>query len=184
MIKTLLFLAVSGASYAHTAAWAPGMYCRGGTSGQDDQNNNTPVMPLFNLTKSDWWFQHDRGCDAFPPPLGEFLNLPAGGSVTVELAHNRGQTTLSFGGIYTSEWPDGGNHPENWNAIDEGAVNGDCLSDGAMHATSQNTTWGTAFAISYQSELSAVTMENLAVFSVLEQFVLPFLDLQVIWMLI
>lgn len=28
---------------------------------------------------------------------------------------------------------------------------------------------GTAFAISYQSDLSAVTMENLAVFTVLEQ---------------
>lgn len=40
-----------------------------------------------------------------------------------------------------------------------------------MHAHDQSTTAGTAFAISYQSDLSKVTMENLVVFSVLDQYV-------------
>lgn len=168
MIAPFIFLALATTSYAHTAAWAPGMYCRNGTSGEDDNNTNTAVNPLYNLTKSDWWFQHDRGCDSFPPSPEDFLDLPAGGSFTVELAHNRAQTTLSYGGQYASEWPDGGTHPENWNAADEGT---ECLSDGAMHASNQSTTWGTAFAISYESELSAVTIENLVVFTTLEQYV-------------
>lgn len=40
-----------------------------------------------------------------------------------------------------------------------------------MHAHDLSTTAGTAFAISYQSDLSKVTMDNLVVFSVLEQYV-------------
>jgi hypothetical protein len=74
------------------------MYCRNGTSGEDDNNTNTAVNQLYNLTKTDWWFHHDRKCDAFPPVAGDFLELPAGGSVIVELAHNRAQTALSYGG--------------------------------------------------------------------------------------
>lgn len=41
-----------------------------------------------------------------------------------------------------------------------------------MHAHDQSTAAGTAFAISYQSDLSKVTMENLVVFSVLEQYLI------------
>lgn len=37
-----------------------------------------------------------------------------------------------------------------------------------MHTHNQSTTAGTAWAISYESDISKVTMENLVVFSVLE----------------
>jgi hypothetical protein len=37
-----------------------------------------------------------------------------------------------------------------------------------MHTNNQSMTGGTAFAISYQSNLQDVTMENLVVFSVLK----------------
>ena len=97
MISTLI-LALASLASAHTGAFAPGMYCRGGPTDVDDNNTNTVVNPLGDLTKSDWWFQHDRSCGAFPPPAGEFLELPAGKFVTVELSHNRGATTLSFEG--------------------------------------------------------------------------------------
>jgi len=159
-------LALSTVAHAHTAAFANGMYCRGGPDpNRDDQNTNTAVSPLFNLRRSDWWFQHDRGCDRVPPPPGQFLELPAGGSFTVELAHNRAQTTLSYNGQYTSDWPDGNWHPEDWNG---GNVGEGCIQDdGAMHTQSQAKAAGTAFAISYNSDLNAVTMENLVVFSVL-----------------
>jgi hypothetical protein len=165
---TLVFILLGCTSLcsAHTAAWGLGMYCKGGNSSTDDPNTDTAVNPLYQLPQSEWWFQHDRSCDQFPPPAGEFLELPAGGSFTVELAHNRGETTLSFNGAKKSEWPDGQQHPEDWNAAAEG---GQCLSDGAMHASNQSTTAGTAFAISYESELSAVTLENLVVFTTLEQ---------------
>jgi len=152
---------------AHTAAFAPGMYCRGGPNpGQDDQNTNTVVSPLFNLRRDQWWFQADRGCDRVPPPQGQFLNIPAGGSFTVELAHNRAQTTLSYGGQFTSQWPDGNQHPEDWN----GGPNGEgCIQDdGAMHTRSQAWAGGTAFAISYNSNINQVNMENLVVFTVLQ----------------
>lgn len=113
--------------------------------------------------------QHDRGCDQFPPTNGDSLELPAGGSFTVELAHNRAQTTLSYNGQFTSEWPDGQDHPEDWHSPSPDA----CLDDGAMHTHNESTAAGTAFAISYNSDISKVTMENLAVFTVLEQYAYP-----------
>lgn len=130
------------------------------------------VNPLYNLPKSEWWMQHDRGCDQIPPEGHHSLELPAGGEFTVELAHNRAHTTLSYGGEYATDWPDGGEHPEDWHGPEGG-----CLVDnadgagGAMHAKDFSTTAGTAFAISYHADISEVTMENLAVFTVLEQYV-------------
>jgi len=169
MYSLVLFgavLALSSVAHGHTAAFANGMYCRGGPNpGQDDQNTNTVVSPLFNLRRQDWWFQHDRGCDRVPPAPGNFLDLPAGGSFTVELAHNRAQTTLSYNGQFTSDWPDGNWHPEDWNGGTEGE--GCIQDDGAMHTRSQAWAGGTAFAISYNSDISQVTMENLVVFTVL-----------------
>ncbi|KAI3149179.1 CAZyme family AA14 [Penicillium roqueforti] len=96
----------------------------------------------------------------------EVLELPAGGSFTVELAHNRAQTTLSYGGQYASDWPDGKDHPEDWAGPGSPP---DCIQDdGAMHTNNQSMAAGTAFAISYQSDLADVTIDNLAVFTVLE----------------
>ena len=115
--------------------------------------------------------QHDRGCDQFPPADGDSLELPAGGSFKVEIAQNRAFTTLSYNGEKATEWPDGGNHPEDWHSPSPDT----CLNDnpdgegGAFHTHNESTTAGTAFAISYNSDTSQVTMENLVVFSVLEQ---------------
>ncbi|KAI1193918.1 hypothetical protein F5X97DRAFT_312517, partial [Nemania serpens] len=163
----LALLALAVTAQAHTAAFAPGMYCKGGNKvGVDDQNTNTVVNPMYQLSLKDFWFQHDRGCDQVPPPAGEFLELPAGGKVTVELAHNRAQTSLSYGGQYASDWPDGQSHPEDWNGNNvpgEGCIQ----DDGALHTSNQSTAAGTAFAISYNSKISDVTLENLVVFSVL-----------------
>lgn len=166
MIIIVGLLALVACSNAHTAAFARGMYCQGGPNpGQDNPNTNDAVVPLYNLPRSQYWFQADRGCDRVPPAPGVFLELPAGGSFTVELAHNRAQTTLSYDGQFVSDWPDGNQHPEDW----KGPGNPpDCIQDdGAMHTNNQSMAAGTAFAISYNSAISAVTMENLVVFSVL-----------------
>lgn len=37
---------------------------------------------------------------------------PAGGQFTVEMAGNKGQTTLAFGGKNAKTFPDGQDHPE------------------------------------------------------------------------
>ncbi|KAF2704689.1 hypothetical protein K504DRAFT_460956 [Pleomassaria siparia CBS 279.74] len=155
---TLLFAATIS---AHTAVWAPGMYCRGGADPNvDDPNTNLAVNPLYQHTKEDWWFQHHRGCDAAPPAAGDFLSIPANGEFTVELAHNRAVTTLSYDGTQATDWPDGQQHPEDWDAGE-----GKCLEDGALHTRNESSQGATAWAISYQSDLKAVTMESLAVFS-------------------
>ena len=177
-------------SHAHIAAFADGMYCKDGLPGDNNQNNNLPISPLYQLSKADWWFQHDRGCDQAPPAPSEFLNIPSGGHFTVEHANNQAFTTLSYNGTMVSRWPDGAKHPRNWHGQWE---NGECLrtfehlcpdthikslysnsepADGGwMHATNQSNAQGTAFAIAYESDLSKITMEDLVVFSVLQQFV-------------
>lgn len=168
MLRATALIALAGVAQAHTVAWTKGMYCLGGPDvSNENLNTNTAVAPLYELSKEDWWFQHDRGCDAAPPAEGDILELPAGGNFTVELAHNRAQTTLSYEGKFASAWPDGKDHPEDWSGPGNPP---ECIQDdGAMHTNNQSTAAGTAFAISYQSELADVTIENLAVFTVLEQ---------------
>ncbi|KAK7744326.1 hypothetical protein SLS62_010284 [Diatrype stigma] len=168
----LFSLAAAGFANAHQAAWVKGMYCLNGTEpGVDNPNTDTVIAPLYNLTQKDWWMQHNRGCDQFPPDDGDSLELPAGGSFSVEIAQNRAFTTLSYDAKFVTDWPDGKTHPDDWHSIDPSK----CLNDnpggegGAFHTHNQSTTAGTAFAISYNSEISQVTLDNLAVFSVLEQ---------------
>ena len=166
-------LALSATVKAHCAAWKAGMYCLGGNitdpkdPNKDNPNTNIAVLPLTNLTKEEWWWQHDRGCDLVPPEPGVFLEVPAGGNITVEIAHNRGQTTLSFDGKDVSDWPDGKQHPEDWSGPGNPP---DCIQDdGAMHTNNQSMAGGTAFGISYNSDLTAVTIENLAIISILPE---------------
>ncbi|TMW59783.1 hypothetical protein Poli38472_004852 [Pythium oligandrum] len=148
---------------AHIVAWGRGMYCLNGTNPNvDDQNTNTAVNPLYQLPKEKWWFQADRGCDKSPPRPGDILKLPAGGSFEVEFATNRAMTTLSYGGKQATEWTGGETFPSDW----KGKNPPECL--GALHAESEAKAAGTAFAISYVSELEDVTMENLVVFTTLE----------------
>ncbi|KAJ7284688.1 hypothetical protein C8J57DRAFT_699715 [Mycena rebaudengoi] len=146
---------------AHFAAWHKGMYCLNGTrAGFDDQNTNSIANPLFNMTKEDWWFHHTDGCDQFPPADGDFLELPANGEFTVEIASNRAFTTLGFDGAYTAVFGDGQNHTDGFGGQD-------CITGTNIHTQNQSMAAGTAFAISYQSELSDVTPENLVVFTTL-----------------
>ncbi|KAH7361844.1 hypothetical protein B0T11DRAFT_351741 [Plectosphaerella cucumerina] len=171
MKSTILIIGFTVAVEAHVGAFTTGMYCRGGNNpASENRNTNLVVNPLYNLTKSQWWMQADRGCDKVPPPEGEFLDLPAGGSFTAELAINRAFTSLSYDGEFATDWPDGLDHPEDWAGPDAQS----CLMDnpdgegGALHTKSQEASAGTAWAISYAEDLASVTMENLVVFSVLE----------------
>ncbi|KAF9003575.1 hypothetical protein BDQ17DRAFT_1409017 [Cyathus striatus] len=146
---------------AHIAAWHKGMYCLNGPQQEEDQNAQAPVNPLYDMEKEDWWFQHYNKCDQFPPAKEDFLELPAGGNFTVELATNRAATTLSYDGKYTSDWPDGKVYPSDYHSR-----NSSCITEPNMHAQNYSMAAGTAFAISYQSDLAKVTPENLVVFSV------------------
>jgi len=145
---------------AHIAAFHQGMYCLNGTQpGFINMNTNNMVTPLYQLSRDEWWFHHITGCNDFPPAPEHYLNLPAGGSFTVELATNRGKTSLSFDGKFASEWPDGKTYPEDYHVPT-------CITSPNMHTQNQSMAAGTAFAISYQSDINNVTPENLAVFTV------------------
>lgn len=91
-----------------------------------------------------------------------------------ELANNRAFTTLSYDGELVSDWQDGENRTEPWTG--PGSPPG-CLGDnedglgGELHTHNKETTGGTAWAISYESDLDKVTMDNLVVFSVRYQYV-------------
>lgn len=169
-LSFLQFALLASPAAAHIAAWNAGMYCRGGNdTSHDDQNTNLAVNPLYQLDASVWWQQRDRGCHLVPPADGEFLDLPAGGSFMSELANNRAFTTLSYDGALVTEWQDGKNRSTPWTG--PGNPPG-CLVDnedklgGELHTRSIETAAGTAWAISYESDLDKVTMDNLVVFSV------------------
>ncbi|PPQ98999.1 hypothetical protein CVT24_003481 [Panaeolus cyanescens] len=159
-----LWLASVGSVSGHVAVWHPGMYCLNGTSGRDDPNTNQIVNPLFQLNESDWWFHHVDKCDEFPPAPGDFLELPANGAFTVELAVNRAFTTLSYNGMNAGIYPDGQNRISLSQGRDGKSA---CISEPNIHTQSQSMASGTAFAISYTSDLTSVTKENLVVFTVL-----------------
>ncbi|KAF7300191.1 Succinyl-CoA ligase subunit alpha [Mycena kentingensis (nom. inval.)] len=159
--RAALVLALCGVrlAAAHMAVYHHGMYCLNGTTpGKDDQDNSDIVLPLFQLTKDDWWFHHFNGCDQFPPDEGDFLELPANGEFTVEIAVNRAFTSLSYGGVRMAEFGDGQNHEEGLGGVD-------CIGGFQIHTQNETMAAGTAFAISYESDLAAVTPENLVVFT-------------------
>ncbi|KAL0961178.1 hypothetical protein HGRIS_006150 [Hohenbuehelia grisea] len=148
---------------AHVAAWHKGMYCFNGTQpGFVNQNANEAVQPLFNLTRDEWWFHHKNNCDQFPPAPGDFLELPAGGTFTVEHAVNRAYTSLSYNGAGANEFLDGQPLPKLAENVEL-----PCISSPNIHTQNESMAAGTAFAISYQSDITKVTEENLVVFTVL-----------------
>lgn len=90
-------------------------------------NSNAAVAPLYQLKRSEWWMHAVNGCAQDEPAEGAVLELPAGGSFTVEMAHNRAFTTLSYDGNKTTEWPDGSTSaPQSQGS--EG-----CVDEGALH---------------------------------------------------
>ncbi|KAF9552647.1 hypothetical protein CPC08DRAFT_754632 [Agrocybe pediades] len=161
-ILSLVISQLAGKVYGHIAPWHKGMYCLNGTNpGLDDEDTNAAVNPLFMLNKTDWWFHHVNQCDEFPPAPGDFLELPANGNFTVELTTNRGFTTLSYNGTRTGIYDSG------LVAAQEGKAPDDCITNPNIHTQNETMAAGTAFAISYVSDLSEVTEDNLVVFTVL-----------------
>jgi hypothetical protein len=146
---------------AHVGPFAKGMYCINGPQSTEDLNSYQIIYPLYQRRLEEWWMHHIDNCDNYPPPEGEFLDLPAGGSFTVDMGSNRAKTRMAYNGQYTSDWPDGGHYPENYHESN-------CIISPNLHTENQSMAAGTAFAISYQSDIKAVTQDNLVVFTVLD----------------
>jgi len=81
------------------ALWSPGMFGYNYPYQSSDPinhsyNTNEPVVPLrasHNLTQEQWW---GHGHLDYPPNEGDFLELPAGGVYTGELACNRADSMM------------------------------------------------------------------------------------------
>lgn len=103
------------------------MYGINGTNGQEPVNTEGPAKPLENATFSgshllliysihlhtvvdQWWF---HGYINDPPHDGDFLNIPAGGRATVEVATNKAFTTLGLEPPMT-QCPLGPTHCQDW----------------------------------------------------------------------
>ncbi|KAI9460396.1 hypothetical protein HD554DRAFT_2316809 [Boletus coccyginus] len=162
-------IALAGLAHAHMAPFHPAMYCINGSDPNVvNLNSNAACLPLYNLTYSDFWFHHSNGCDKYPPEEGVFLELPAGGSFTVEVAGNRAYTSLNPHATLTP-WGDGRNHPDDYSITNLGGfdiTSSGCIGSPNLHAQNESMASGTAFAIAYESEIDKVTPENLVVFTV------------------
>ncbi|KAJ8079713.1 hypothetical protein PM082_016534 [Marasmius tenuissimus] len=151
---------------ADVAAWHKGMYCVNGTKpGENDENNNAPVKPLFQLKRSEWWMQAITNCVNFPPADGDFLDLPANGEFTVELATNRALTSLSFNGQRATTFVG----PLADNVTDDtfGVCGGntgkicDCITQPNIHTQNETSAAGTAFAIAYNASSTLLSTNPL-----------------------
>ncbi|KAF8823649.1 hypothetical protein HHX47_DHR9000435 [Lentinula edodes] len=74
---------------------------------------STTNAHLAVFTKGMWCLN----CNNQPPADGDILTLPAGESITVEIAANQGVTTLSFDGQYVSDWPDGHTYADDYSDV-------------------------------------------------------------------
>ncbi|KAL7272399.1 hypothetical protein RUND412_004794 [Rhizina undulata] len=147
-------------SHAHLSIWTTAMF------GLDPTNKNTDnaSQPLQDYPFSTWWW-HGNLDNA--PEDGAVFELPANGTVQVEISSNKGQTSLGFG---LKENPTEAPNP--W-------LNGN--SWGNMHAPTRQDVAGSALAIAYKSSQYDVKPEDFVIFSVvhdspsrqLETFAVP-----------
>jgi hypothetical protein len=145
---TLLFACAS----AHIAAYAKGTFCLFGNSTRPDKNSNIAAQPLIDLKKKDWFMSAISNCDE----PNDFLELPAGGSFTVEMAGNVAHT--SFGSKGNGKF---GNGKDTVEKNEKG-----CINNPNLHTRNEAEATGSSFAISYAKDFKSVSMENLVVFTV------------------
>ncbi|KAE9405803.1 hypothetical protein BT96DRAFT_305390 [Gymnopus androsaceus JB14] len=157
-LAIIVYLALAASVHAHLAAFTKGMYCLNGSTG-NNLNSDDPNLPLYDLEFDQWWMHAFNGCDKRPPNPGDNLTLPAGGSVTLQLGSNQAFTDMSYGGKFMTAWPNGQSYPDNYN-------DASCITAPNLHTQNESMAAGTALAISYQSDITKVTPENLVVMSV------------------
>ncbi|GAA6055791.1 hypothetical protein JCM3770_004803 [Rhodotorula araucariae] len=145
-----LFTQVAG----HMSIWHPSMYGVGPNWEYAAGPPTDPIGPYFYF--DDWWFR-GPAFRSLPPVNGDVMNLPAGGSVTIEIACHYAWT--SYGYATT----------EPGSALD--ACPGD--NAGPYHSGDPNSKEidnnllsGCALGIADVDNINDVTMDNLAIFSV------------------
>ncbi|KAF8150927.1 hypothetical protein B0H34DRAFT_801831 [Crassisporium funariophilum] len=151
LLLALLSISLPVKVFAHIALWHPSMY--GFNVTQDTfPYDNRPVAPLINLSFSKWWF---HGHLEHPPHPEDRLQLPAGGSISVELACDKGVTKYfasnAGGDVRSTSQP---NYP--------------CPGSPTIqfHTLDENDARGCSLAIAQKSNVNEVQPEDFVVFSV------------------
>jgi hypothetical protein len=114
--------------------------------------DNRPLAPLANMTFSQWWF---HGHLDYPPNPGDVFALPAGETVTAEIACQKGATTYF-------------NSSEGGDIRDPNNPNNPCPDSpiSAFHTTGVQDVKGCALAIAYKPDAKQVAPADFAVFSI------------------
>ncbi|KZV85461.1 hypothetical protein EXIGLDRAFT_841482 [Exidia glandulosa HHB12029] len=180
-----LFILLATRAQAHIGAYHKAMYCRNGFSNEEVPAGRFVADPQTGLDWDEFWF---RGkCKDFPPPDGEFLELPAGGYATLELAGNKAATSINMGVRNLTEWGDGegmsasshfsklhpriidracAEHPELEHRVALNDSLSNCVGEPNLHALDEANASGSALAIAYKSDIHSVEWSDLVVFSV------------------
>ncbi|KZV86197.1 hypothetical protein EXIGLDRAFT_774852 [Exidia glandulosa HHB12029] len=159
-----LFILLATRAQAHIGAYHKAMYCRNGFSNVEVPAGRFVADPQTGLDWDEFWF---RGkCKDFPPPDGEFLELPAGGYATLELAGNKAATSINMGVRNLTEWGDGEEHPELEHRVALNDSLSNCVGEPNLHALDEANASGSALAIAYKSDIHTVEWSDLVVFSV------------------
>ncbi|KAI0346057.1 hypothetical protein BDW22DRAFT_1342339 [Trametopsis cervina] len=145
--SAILPLASAHVAVFHKAAW--GMNVTQGSFSYD----NRAVTPLANMPFSQWWF---HGHLSYPPPPNEFVQLPAGGSVNLQLAKDIGLTDIC-------PWGPGG-----CTKVDNNLAFGNDNSI-TIHANNIQDVTGSAIAIAYKSDVNDVKPEDFVIISTVRQ---------------
>ncbi|KAF5341365.1 hypothetical protein D9758_012288 [Tetrapyrgos nigripes] len=146
-----VILAAAGLAAGHASIWHPSMYGFNVTD-QTFPYDNRPVAPLVDMTFDQWWF---HGHLDHPPNPGDIFDLPAGQTVTTEIACNKGATT-HFNSSEGGDIRD----PNNPNDVCPGAPIAEYHTSGFDDLT------GCALAIAYKNDARDVKPEDFTVFSV------------------
>ncbi|TNY21244.1 hypothetical protein DMC30DRAFT_416263 [Rhodotorula diobovata] len=164
MYKAAALSALFGAGHAlaHMSIWTKSMYGVGNGFSYDAGNPAVPLGPDL-ATQDSWWFRGPeyRALTPMARSDGTVEQLPAGGSITLEIACHTAWTSFGVSPTVPGSALDA--CPDNvgaYHAGDPGAANIDT-----------SLVSGCALAIADVDDISKVTMDNLAVFSVQHQCV-------------
>ncbi|KAJ1307903.1 hypothetical protein OPQ81_001981 [Rhizoctonia solani] len=132
----------------HSALWHPSMYGFNVTKAPDGRDNR-PVAPLRDMDFNTWWM---HGHMDAPPNKGDIFELPAGQTVTTEIACTKAATSYWESG-------EGGDVRDGNNVCPDSPM-------AAFHTNGISGLGGCGLAIAYKNDIHAVKPEDFAIFSV------------------
>ncbi|CAE6340628.1 unnamed protein product [Rhizoctonia solani] len=147
-LSLLLVLPWLATVNGHSALWHPSMYGFNVTKAPDGRDNR-PVAPLRDLDFNQWWM---HGHMDAPPNKGDVFQLPAGQTVTTEIACTKAATSYW-------ESAEGGDVRDGNNVCPESPM-------AAFHTNGISGLGGCGLAIAYKDDVRAVKPEDFAIFSV------------------